>query len=192
MSLYDDYAAFTATTAIYPDQVAAPYLALGLCSEAAECIELIYAQSNVSLLGHELGGEMGDVMWYSARLAATYDLDFDALVRRAKNSRSHTNEVADLHKTLDEITMRSGLIAGKIKKQLRDGQKWTGEQREDARRYINEQLISILRLTIDVTDWLYAHHNAEYSSLDKLLQMNRKKLESRQSRGVLGGDGSNR
>lgn len=191
MSLYNDYAAFTATTAIYPDQVAAPYLALGLCSEAAECIELMYAQSNVAMLGHELGGEMGDVMWYSARLAATYDISFDELVRRAKASHRFKLEV-DLHKTLDEITMRSGLIAGKIKKQLRDGQSWTGEQREDARQYITEQLTVILRLAIDVTDWLYAHHNAEYSSFDKLLQMNRKKLESRQSRGVLSGDGSNR
>lgn len=191
-SPYSEYANFTVSTAIYPSQVAAPYLALGLCSEAAECIELLFARkSNPIAIGHELGGETGDIQWYVARLAATYNLSFDALVQRAKRRYVQGN-MLDLHSTLDGVTMHAGLIAGKVKKQLRDGASWTGEQREEARRYIEDQLVNIVMLSMRVCDWLYAHHNAEYSSYDKLLQMNRKKLESRQRRGALSGDGNNR
>lgn len=191
MSLYHDYCVFTGTTAVYPQHVAAEYLALGLCSEAAECVELLYKRNGSNYrLGTELGSELGDVAWYTARLAYTYEFDFAELVNTAK--KLYATTVHDIETLLAKLTVEAGLIAGKVKKQLRDGHTWNGEQREDARTYIRVRLIQSIVLSMHVTDWLYAHHSAEYSSYDKLLKMNRMKLESRQQRGVLRGDGNQR
>jgi len=160
-----------------------------LCSEAAECVELLYLKP---LLGcvNEIGGELGDVQWYAARLAYTYSIDFSQVVNAAKlEYKPSAYAIEDL---LTKIAVQAGLIAGKVKKQVRDGDTWTGEQREDARQYICDRLIQIVLLSMHVTDWLYANHNAEYSSYDKVLKMNRRKLEDRQQRGTLRGDGNAR
>lgn len=190
MNLYTDYLEFTAKTAIYPQHVAAEYLTLGLCSEAAECVELHLAPSRTSRFTDDLGGEMGDVQWYVARLCYTYNMSFAAVVANAKEAyRPFPNNIDTL---LTKITVEAGLVAGKVKKQVRDGAKWTGEEREDARQYIRGRLVRIVELSMYVTDWLYTNHNSEYNSYDKLLKMNRIKLQSRLERDAIGGDGSNR
>lgn len=192
MNLYDDYAAFTEMTAIYPQQVAAEYLTLGLCSEAAECVELLLTKRNTNLvqLGNTLGAEVSDVQWYTARLAMLYNFTFSEIVEDAK--RAYRPTAHDIDSLLSRITVEAGLIAGKVKKQLRDGHTWNGEQREEARQYILARLIGVVLLTMYVTDWLYANHSAEYSSYDKVLKMNRRKLEDRAARGVLRGSGDTR
>lgn len=188
-NLYDDYCAFTGTTAIYPQHVAAEYLTLGLCSEAAECVELIYAKPLLKCF-EEIGGELGDCQYYVARLAHTYNLDFAQIVQWAKLAyHPSAYRIEDL---LTKISVQAGLIAGKVKKQLRDGNTWNGEQREDARFYIQSRLIDIVEMSMHATDWLHAHHGSEYGHYDNLLIKNREKLQSRKERGVLRGDGSAR
>lgn len=194
--IYDDYCDFTGTTAIYPQHVASVYLALGLCSEAAECVELVYLNPLLGCVGDgggelsELGDELGDVQWYVARLAHTYDIGFSTIVNGAKRLyQPHGYDVEDL---LTLIAMKAGLIAGKVKKQLRDGDTWTDAQRAEAHQFIGYHLTGVILLTMYAANWLYANHGVEYSSYDKVLTMNRRKLEGRQQRGALHGDGNAR
>lgn len=83
------------------------------------------------------------------------------------------------------LASEAGEVAGKIKKQIRDGAKWTGEQREEHR-------VRILYEMGDVA-WYLAELCTHYNvGFDTLLQMNLDKLNNRHTRGVLGGDGDNR
>jgi NTP pyrophosphatase (non-canonical NTP hydrolase) len=192
LNIYDDYASFTERTAIYPQQVAAEYLALGLCSETSECQEELtkLGGKNLTHAGNEIGGEAGDVVWYIARLAVTYNFDFNWIVDRAK--KDYYAHPFDIDAILVLLSIDSGLIAGKIKKQLRDGHTWTGEQREDARQHIGDRLSRIVMRLMQLADWMYANHCSEYGTFDKIMNSNRKKLESRAERGTLRGDGNTR
>lgn len=77
---FDDYQQLTATTAIYPEAgdgsaQALAYVALGLVGEAGEVankVKKILRDSNGVItdeVREALIGELGDVMWYVARLA---------------------------------------------------------------------------------------------------------------------------
>lgn len=83
------------------------------------------------------------------------------------------------------LASEAGEVAGKIKKQIRDGQHWTGEQREEHRRKILDEAGDVL--------WYLAELCTHYDhSLEALAQQNILKLTSRQQRGVIGGSGDNR
>lgn len=193
MNSYNEYCNFTGTTAIYPQHVAAEYLGLGLCSEAAECVEIVLCHNpnfNTQQIANAIGPELADCAWYTARLAHTYNLEFAAIVNDAK--LAYRPNIKSLEDLLSEITVQAGLIAGKIKKQLRDGASWNGEQREEVRQDIRARLVKIVMLSMQITDWMYANYGTEYNSYDKLLKMNRKKLEGRKDRGTLSGSGDAR
>ena len=77
---FDDYQQLTATTAIYPEAgsgsaQALAYVALGLVGEAGEVankVKKVLRDSNGEVsdeVREALVGELGDVMWYLARLA---------------------------------------------------------------------------------------------------------------------------
>lgn len=68
----DDYTIWTRTTAIYPENEALQYLALGLCSEAGEVAGKIkkYIRDG-GFSSEEIEKELSDVFWYLARLADT-------------------------------------------------------------------------------------------------------------------------
>lgn len=77
---FDEYQQQTADTAIYPDEVALVYTALGLASEAGEVagkVKKVIRDNGGVLTGdaaYAIAGELGDVLWYAARLAAALDL----------------------------------------------------------------------------------------------------------------------
>lgn len=191
MSIYNEYAAFCGTTAIYPQHVAAEYLALGLCSEAAECVELFVTEKRRdTMLPLLIGSECGDVQWYVARMCATYGFDYAELVHDAKRQWLPCPYAVDY--SLTQLSVEAGLVAGKVKKQLRDGAGWTGEQREDARQYIRERLVRIIGLSMRTADKLHVLGAQQYGSYDMLLVRNREKLNGRAKRGTLGGSGDNR
>lgn len=84
MTDFDDYQEFTLTTAIYPRATtleSVTYLALGLNGEAGEVadkIKKIIRDNGGSLRGADFQAivqELGDVLWYVARLAD--ELSFD-------------------------------------------------------------------------------------------------------------------
>lgn len=84
MNDFNEYQDFSTTTAIYPqferiDELT--YLALGLAGEAGEVAgkvkKILRDDNSVISLQHEmaLADELGDVLWYLARLADTIGFD---------------------------------------------------------------------------------------------------------------------
>ncbi len=66
---FDDYQGETRKTAVYPEENAVEYLALGLNGEAGEVAEKIKKSiRDDKELGEELQQEIGDCLWYMARL----------------------------------------------------------------------------------------------------------------------------
>ena len=66
----DGYQAFTDSTAIYPDDKALEYVALGIASEAGEFAGKIKKFIRDGVYDQKaLEAELGDVLWYVARAA---------------------------------------------------------------------------------------------------------------------------
>lgn len=69
-SNFDAYQAFTDSTALYPEDKGLEYVALGLASEAGELagkVKKFIRDGTFNL--DEMVAELGDVMWYTARMA---------------------------------------------------------------------------------------------------------------------------
>lgn len=83
------------------------------------------------------------------------------------------------------LASEAGEVAGKVKKAIRDGRHWTGEQREEHRYAVLGELGDVL--------WYVAELARQYNlPLEAVMQHNIDKLESRQARGTLTGNGDNR
>lgn len=74
--LANEYQVFTRTTAIYPKEQAIEYVALGLASEAGEVAGKIKKKIRDGVFDRSaLAHELGDILWYVARLADELDID---------------------------------------------------------------------------------------------------------------------
>ena len=74
---FDGYQDFAETTAIYPEDKALEYLALGLTSEAGEVagkVKKLIRDGEMSV--EDLAKELGDVVWYVSQLCTELDLYF--------------------------------------------------------------------------------------------------------------------
>jgi NTP pyrophosphatase (non-canonical NTP hydrolase) len=80
------------------------------------------------------------------------------------------------------LASEAGEVAGKIKKQIRDGKNWTGEQREEHRQRIVDELGDVVWYVSELARQLDV-------PLETVLANNIFKLESRQRRGTIGGNG---
>jgi len=189
MSFYADYSTFCASTAKYPLEVENPYLALGLCSEAAE-LSLAY-RTDLRSNYKEFFKELGDCQWYLCRMANAYGFEFGQLVQDAKVDYAPAMHET-LPSTVDALIRESGLIAGRIKKQLRDGHLWNGEQREDFSHLLRGHMIRVLVHTLVIIDRLWRVTDGRCGNYDALLQANIDKLQGRVERGTIQGDGDNR
>lgn len=89
----DSYQAATTATAIYPDagqctNTALTYTVLGLASEAGEVagkLKKILRDHDghmTTAAVHDLAAEVGDVLWYAARVAAELDKPLSDLARQ--------------------------------------------------------------------------------------------------------------
>jgi NTP pyrophosphatase (non-canonical NTP hydrolase) len=83
----DDYQDFTETTAIYPKDTALAYLALGLASETGEVCDKLKKHIRDSTEDElsrsqaiELAKELGDVLWYVARIAQELDMSLSQVI----------------------------------------------------------------------------------------------------------------
>jgi len=82
---FDDYMAITRETAVYPKEIAMAYLGLGLTGEAGEVankVKKIYRDKNGNfddVTNQSVAGELGDVLWYLARLADEMGLSLNDL-----------------------------------------------------------------------------------------------------------------
>jgi len=71
---FDEYQSHTEKTAIYPENQALTYLALGLNGEAGEVAEKIKKHiRDGKELDEDLAHELGDVLWYLTRLIDELD-----------------------------------------------------------------------------------------------------------------------
>jgi NTP pyrophosphatase (non-canonical NTP hydrolase) len=86
---FAEYSRWTDTTAVYPSALTGNihelmYLALGLGGEAGEIqnkVKKIYRDdANSEELRSEIAKEIGDVLWYVARLARSLDVPIEDIV----------------------------------------------------------------------------------------------------------------
>lgn len=89
MKNFDDYQQWTRTTAIYPDQHNLTYTTLGLASEAGEVagkVKKILRDGDSDELRDAAVAELGDVLWYLARVSDELgvDLSWLAVTNRVK------------------------------------------------------------------------------------------------------------
>jgi len=93
---FNDYQEFTRTTAIYPKAQALTYLALGLTSEAGEVAgkvkKLIRDGNTLPTFTKDLIAELGDVLWYVARLADEMEVDLFHVAALNKDKLSTRKE----------------------------------------------------------------------------------------------------
>ena len=84
--LADDYQKSTKATAIYPRDQGILYTILGLTNEAGEVAgkykKFIRDQSKWDDVKEMLVDELGDVLWYAARLADELDFDLSEVMER--------------------------------------------------------------------------------------------------------------
>lgn len=79
---FDYYQNKTQSTAIYPEDQALEYLALGLNGESGEVAEKIKKHiRDGKEIDEDFAKELGDVLWYLARLIDELDADMSAVAR---------------------------------------------------------------------------------------------------------------
>lgn len=188
-----EYVEFTQTTAQYRDDVKHDYLTHGLSNETIEFyIERIDTPNKLK--------ELGDVLWYIARICDTIDEDVNsadirdwnkctfstlagtALANMLSNSNSEGRVLAEEH-----LLRTVGNFVGLRKKFLR------GDDIQDAQDRMETLLVGMLEATMRIA----ANYNTNPGMptverwLD-VLHMNQEKLQSRLERGVIKGEGDER
>jgi len=85
---FNDYQKATKQTAKYPEQMALVYLSLGISSEAGEVAGKMkkWIRDGDSKMTREewvqaMSSEIGDVLWYAARLADELNLDLGQIAQ---------------------------------------------------------------------------------------------------------------
>lgn len=188
-----EYVEFTQTTAQYRDDVKHDYLTHGLSNETIEFyIERIDSPNKMK--------ELGDVLWYIARICDTVDEDINSADVREWNKCTFSvlagtalaNVLSD-PKFEDRVLAEEHLLravgnfVGLRKKFLR------GDYIQDAQDRIEVLLVEMLEATIRIA----ANYNTKPGMptverwLD-VLRMNQEKLQSRLERGVIKGEGDER
>lgn len=171
------YQQFTNRTAQYPTELALPYVGLGLCDEAVELEDAAdRAKSGLSVaIRAAIIAELGDVLWYCARIALHKELSLAFVWSEAVSLE--LDVVPDMRLMARCITRQAGSLAGKIKKELRDG--------TDCTAAVVERIGMILRAAEAMCTGLQ-------TTLVDVMAYNQRKLEDRLSRNVIKGSGDNR
>lgn len=174
---FASYAASTAQTAVYPEAGqgtvrAVAYVALGLGGESAEVVEKL---TDTPLVRGLLLAELGDVLWYTARLTAELGADPAQVAADAET-------VSFARDGLSALLVSAGRVQEVVKKALRDDD-WV---LTDDRR---GRLVALLPQVLAA--WLLVHTDV-VASPACTAATNLAKLASRRERAVLTGDGDER
>ena len=91
---FNEYQKFTKTTAIYPPEKAIDYLILGLTSEAGEVASLRKKnlRGDAALDTQKLMYELGDCLWYIARIADEIGVDLEYLATKNRDKLERRKE----------------------------------------------------------------------------------------------------
>lgn len=188
LQTFQDYESFCATTAIYPREVEVEYLALGLASEAGELLDaMLGRQPSKDAMKAALISEAGDCCWYVARLCEPAGLSFAEVADAVAAEQPSYLPIPSVAAT--RLAASAGLIAGKVKKQIRDGVMWTGEQREDHRTHLRTLLTRAIFDVNVLAESLSRQYADPSISLAGLCERNTAKLRGRVERGTLSGSG---
>lgn len=76
---FDEYQEKTGETAVYPEEDVIDYLALGVAGEAGEIAEKIKKQRRGDRGLEGVKHEIGDLLWYLARLSEELGHDFSEI-----------------------------------------------------------------------------------------------------------------
>lgn len=177
-----EYMLKTRETAIYPRDVALPYLVLGLVGEIGELKEAIRNGNGVSK-------EAGDVLWYAFRL--TDEVYGDKLTDNDISKQWRVFETGiygydDL--PIEGMYAQASIVAEIIKKAVRDSGRTVPESKII-------MLSECLNKIVYYVSRIAKQENANIGSTHSLEQYaiaNIEKLQSRKSRNVIGGSGDER
>jgi len=81
---FDEYQDATEETAIYPEDIGLIYTTLGLAGESGEIAEKLkkFLREGDDEYIEEMEDELGDVLWYLARVADELDLSLDDVAEK--------------------------------------------------------------------------------------------------------------
>ena len=177
-----EYMLATRETAIYPKEVALPYLVLGLTGEIGELKETIYN-------GGDVLKEAGDCLWYVFRLADEVygsQLTDNDKTKEWKVFEKGISEFKEL--PIDGMYNRASKIAEIVKKSVRDNAGSVPEGNiSDLVRCLNR----VILLVSCVLNQENANTGHDYS-LEQCAIANIEKLMSRKQRNVIKGSGDDR
>jgi NTP pyrophosphatase (non-canonical NTP hydrolase) len=174
----DEYQAFTKSTAVYPQHTQAiglSYVTLGLFDELGELFSAVESGDD-----NDIVKEAGDVYWYAARICDHLDLKLSDVV-----NAGDYDELATLTDAVAKAMVYAAIVAGRVKKIIRDGHLWDSEQTAKVERMIFDSLRKMAACVNVVIRYTGKHY------VD-VMKINMDKLTSRKERGVLQGDGDNR
>lgn len=182
----DGYAKQAITTRIYAQEVAEPYVLLGLVGEFGEVVEKILdtppTEQATALLA--LRKEFGDVLWY---LAAIYvDFKLPIVIVGVENEEAYMGEEAF------RIMVEIGKIAEVYKKYLRD--EWKPELGIE-NKLSSVRIDKITDSWLKIFQYLCTMVNYFYDDLDevnRIAQENIEKLAKRKEENKIQGDGDDR
>lgn len=180
---FDTYIEKTRETAVYPEEYERDYVIHGLVDELGELQRAItmvarsenplppeYSRVHVE----QICKEMGDGMWYLARLCDHFDFDLSL-------DDSITKKSIDLkygEAKAEQALLAATKINGHQKKSVRDN--------SDRRRQIRACAKEVLKCLQE------ASHHLGVFNLEVVMRKNLEKLFDRKDRNVLHGDGDNR
>jgi hypothetical protein len=173
----DEYQVLAKKLAMYPGELTYP--ALGLCGEISEVLSAVRCGDE-----EDVPKEIGDVLWYVANVAADAGLTLSKVMgRKTFPNPTHAFFVDD-DEVMDEMVLAGGVVAENVKKTLRDNE---GKLCDRRRKNIKKALKIIVR-ELNLLCWTLDGN----VQLEKCAKDNIAKLQSRQARGKLTGDGDNR
>lgn len=170
-------------TAQFPIDQSQTYLPLGICDEFSEYMEKMLDDRP----DNELIGELGDVWWYVighwttnlGRRASAIHSEFPTIYTIGTSYSPDEQFSRDYHRICMRAGMFAGLIAGRAKKIIRDGEMQT---KINQSYELTKQLISTLLRIMN-------YHRVTFESLFLVTE---EKLLNRLSTGTIKGDGDRR
>lgn len=182
---FDTYIEKTRETAIYPEETERDYVIHGLVDELGELIQAVNEiPENHNGSPPKVGDtdnkrvckEMGDAMWYLARLADHFEFDMSESFSRDLSISTMNPEVG--REELESAFLEAAKINGHQKKMIRDN-----TDKSDLIKDCAESILLSFRTA--------AHHLGLFD-IQVVMQRNVYKLLDRIERGVVHGDGDNR
>jgi NTP pyrophosphatase (non-canonical NTP hydrolase) len=180
---FETYIKKTRETAIYPEDYERDYVIHGLVDELGELKRAVMAPSKNGGVPRRYGRrhisqlckEMGDALWYLARLYDHFNIETEEH-DRIQSLSSIDPEIGE--KKIEEALLAAAKINGYQKKSVRDD-----ADKSKGIRVAAKNIMLNLRKA--------AHHLGVYD-IEVVMERNLRKLFDRKDRGVLQGDGDNR